>query len=128
MRMAVASILRVGRGGAKSWCLRYMLQGKAREMGLGGLLNVALADARRRAAVQRALLVDKIDPLERRQAENAAKKIEAARSITFDQCASAYMKAHEISWQNANIASNGRTRLPLTFLQYLGPCPLAKSM
>src|SRR5262249_23684419 len=26
--------LRVGRGGAKSWCLRYMLQGKAREMGL----------------------------------------------------------------------------------------------
>ena len=93
--------LRVGRGGAKSWCLRYMLQGKAREMGLGGLLNVALADARRRAAVQRALLIDKIDPLEHRQAENAAKKIEAARSITFDQCASAYIKAHEISWQNA---------------------------
>src|SRR5689334_21359775 len=55
--------LRVGRGGAKSWCLRYMLQGKAREMGLGGLLKVSLADARRKAAAQRALLVDKIDPL-----------------------------------------------------------------
>jgi Arm DNA-binding domain len=73
--------LRVGRGGAKSWCLRYMLEGKAREMGLGGLLKVGLADARRRAAAQRTLLVDKIDPLERRQTESAGKKIEAARRI-----------------------------------------------
>ena len=79
--------LRVGRGGAKSWCLRYMLQGKAREMGLGGLLKVSLAEARRRAAAQRLLLVDKIDPLKKREAENSAKKIKAARSITFGQCA-----------------------------------------
>jgi hypothetical protein len=39
--------LRVGRGGAKSWCLRYMLEGKAREMGLGGLSKIGLADARK---------------------------------------------------------------------------------
>ena len=55
--------LRVGRGGAKSWCLRYMLEGKAREMGLGGLAKIGLADARKKAAAQRLLLVDKIDPL-----------------------------------------------------------------
>jgi hypothetical protein len=41
------------------------------------------------------LLADEIDPLSRREAENIAKKIEAARSITFDDCASAYIKAHE---------------------------------
>ncbi len=35
--------LRVGRGGAKSWCLRYMLEGKAREMGLGGLATRLIA-------------------------------------------------------------------------------------
>jgi hypothetical protein len=29
--------LRVGRGGARSWAFRYMLDGKAHEMGLGGL-------------------------------------------------------------------------------------------
>jgi integrase len=92
--------LRVGRGGAKSWCLRYMLEGKAREMGLGGLLKVSLADARRKAVAQRALLVDKIDPLERRQTAHAAKKIEAARTMRFDECASAYIKAHEVSWRN----------------------------
>jgi hypothetical protein len=38
--------LRVGRGGAKSWCLRYMLAGKSREMGLGGASKISLADAR----------------------------------------------------------------------------------
>jgi integrase len=96
--------LRVGRGGAKSWCLRYMLQGKAREMGLGGLLKVSLAEARRRAAAQRLLLVDKIDPLKKREAENSAKKIKAARSITFGQCAKAYVGSHAAGWRNAKHA------------------------
>src|SRR5262245_28077439 len=118
--------LRVGRGGAKSWCLRYMLEGKAREMGLGGHWKVNLADARKKAAAQRALLVDKIDKLERRQTENAAKKIEAARTITFDDCASTYIKTHEVSWHNASIVSNGRARSRLTFLRNLGPCRLTK--
>jgi hypothetical protein len=43
--------LRVARGG-KSWVLRYMLDGNAREMGLGGLEKVGLADARKKAAEQ----------------------------------------------------------------------------
>ena len=93
--------LRVGRGGAKSWCLRYMLEGKAREMGLGGLSKVSLADARKRAAEHRLLLVDKVDPIERREGENTAKKIAAARSVTFDECATAYVDAHKAGWRNA---------------------------
>src|SRR5207248_9373403 len=92
--------LRVGRKGAKSWCLRYMLDGKAREMGLGGLSKIGLADARRKAAAQRVLLSDRVDPLHRREAENAAKKIEAARAMSFGDCAAAYIKAHEASWRN----------------------------
>jgi integrase len=93
--------LRVGRGGAKSWCLRYMLEGNAREMGLGGFSKVTLGDARKKASALRVLLVDKVDPLDRRHAESSAKKIEAARAMTFDDCAQAYLKAHEASWRNA---------------------------
>src|SRR5262245_45981886 len=48
--------LRVGRDGGKSWVIRYMLCGSAREMGLGGLAKVGLADARKKAAKQRLLL------------------------------------------------------------------------
>src|SRR5262245_14052171 len=93
--------LRVGRGGAKSRCLRYMLDGKAREMGLGGLAKVGLADARKKAAAQRLLLADKVDPIERRKTERGAKKIEAARAMTFDECAAAYIKAHADSWRHS---------------------------
>jgi integrase len=78
-----------------------MLGGKAREMGLGGFSKIGLADARKRAAAQRMLLVDKVDPLERRKAEDSAKKIAASRAMTFNDCAAAYIKAHELRWLNA---------------------------
>jgi integrase len=90
--------LRVARG--KSWVLRYMLDGKAREMGLGGLAKVGLADARKKAAEKRLLLADKIDPIERRKAVRGEKKIEATRTVAFDDCAAAYIKAHEPSWRH----------------------------
>jgi integrase len=93
--------LRVARDGGKNWVLRFMLEGNAREMGLGGLAKVGLANARKKAAEQRLLLVDKIDPIERRKAERGAKKIEAARAMTFDDCAAAYIKAHEAGWRHA---------------------------
>src|SRR5262245_2262497 len=78
--------LRVARTGGKSWVLRFMLDGQAREMGLGGVAKVGLADARRRAADQRLFLSDKIDPIERRKIEHRVTKIEAAREINFDDC------------------------------------------
>jgi integrase len=93
--------LRVGRGGAKSWVLRYMLKGAAREMGLGSIRTVTLSLARKRATEHRLLLVDKIDPIEHRKAALAAKKVEAARTMTFDECAAAYIRAHEVGWRHA---------------------------
>src|ERR1700751_2990462 len=76
--------LRVGRGGSKCWAFRYMLNRKAREMGLGGLAKVGLADVRKKAAPLRLLLADKVDPIEHRKAARAAKNVEAARTMTFD--------------------------------------------
>ena len=49
---------------------------------------------------KRLLLADKIDPIERRKAVRGEKKIEAARTVTFDDCAAAYIKAHEFSWRH----------------------------
>jgi integrase len=117
--------LRVGRGGAKSWCLRYMLEGKAREMGLGGLAKIGLGDARKKAAAQRLLLVEKVDPLERREAENSAKKIEAARSMTFDQCAAAYIEAHKAGWRSAKHAQQWTNTLATYVSPTFGSVPVA---
>src|SRR5260370_29606274 len=116
--------LRVGRGGAKSWCLRYMLEGKAREMGLGGLAKIGLADARKKAAAQRLLLVDRIDPLKRREAENSAKNVEAARSMTFAQCARAYIDSHTAGWRNAKHAQQWTNTLATYVYPEFGSVPV----
>ena len=43
--------LLVGPTGAKSWIYRFMLNGKAREMGLGPMHTIGLAEARKRAGI-----------------------------------------------------------------------------
>ena len=42
--------------GAKSWVLRYMLNGRARAMGLGGYPDITLAAAREKAAAYRVII------------------------------------------------------------------------
>jgi Arm DNA-binding domain len=43
--------LNVGPSGGKSWLFRFMLNGTAREMGLGPVHTIGLAEARERAKV-----------------------------------------------------------------------------
>ena len=60
------------RGSARTWIFRYSRAGKQVEMGLGGYPDVALAEARERAAEARKLRKDGIDPLEHRRQQEAA--------------------------------------------------------
>jgi len=92
--------LQVGSAGSKSWVLRYKIGGKGREMGLGSLTVVSLAEARAKAAEHRKQLLAKIDPLAAREAAAAAEALDAARTITFAKCAEIYIGAHKASWKN----------------------------
>lgn len=93
--------LQVTRSGARTWVYRFMLHGKAREMGLGSLRDVSLADARRRAAECRRLRSAGIDPINARRAERKEADLEAARALTFKECATAFIQDHSTSWRNA---------------------------
>jgi Arm domain-containing DNA-binding protein len=75
--------LKVTGGGACSWIFRYTRHGQAREMGLGPLHALGLAAARVQAAECRRLLVDGRDPIDERNKEREAARLEAARTITF---------------------------------------------
>jgi hypothetical protein len=90
MPMAAASISALA-AAARELAFRFVLKGKPREMGFGGLIKVSLADARKKANDARLLLSDGHDPLTRRQEEAtrraSAEKLTAARAMTFDQCA-----------------------------------------
>lgn len=79
----VGSTAKAGSDDGKSWLLRYMLNGKAREMGLGPLHTVGLAEARERAGVARLMLLDGIDPLVVKEADKVRRAAEAAKAITF---------------------------------------------
>src|SRR4029077_13922574 len=83
--------LQVSAGGAKSWIFRFMLDGRAREMGLGPVHAIPLAEARNRAGPSRRMRLDGIDPIEARSAQRGQKKLEAAKAMTFDACAAAYI-------------------------------------
>lgn len=93
--------LQITASGVKSWLVRYMRDGKAKTMGLGAIHAVSLADARIKAAECRKLLAAGIDPLESRKSSAADARLAAARSMTFEQCAEAYIEAHKAGWRNA---------------------------
>jgi len=93
--------LQVSSATSKSWIFRYGYNGKQREMGLGPVNGVSLAVAREKARHCRAQLSDGIDPLAARQVERARADTDNAKTITFDQCAEAFIKAHGDTWKNA---------------------------
>lgn len=86
---------------SKRWALRYTSpDGRRRETGLGGFPEVSLSEARKRAAGLRQDVRAGIDPLAARTNAREARIIEAARSLSFADCAARYITAHEVSWRN----------------------------
>ncbi len=87
----------VSEAGAKKWVLRFTLNGKRREMGLGSYPDIDLAVARKRATHYRNLVSEGIDPIE-------ARRVEAAKIPNFTSCAASYIRAHRRGWKNAKHA------------------------
>ena len=87
----------VSNSGAKKWVLRFTIEGKRREMGLGSFPDVGLAEARDKATVHRKQSRAGIDPIEARQTE-------PEKTPTFTACAARYIRAHRRGWKNAKHA------------------------
>ncbi|WP_247869542.1 site-specific integrase [Herbaspirillum sp. ST 5-3] len=97
--------LQVSATGAKSWILRFMLNKRAREMGIGAYPLYSLSEARERAKKYRQLVKDGIDPIEHRKAEREKNLMATAQRRTFEECAHEYQKLHASGWKNAKHAS-----------------------
>ena len=93
--------LQVAPGGSKSWIFRFMLNSRARTMGLGPYPDLALGEARKRATECRRLRNDGIDPIEARKATRAASVLESAKGINFTACSEAYIEAKKHGWKNS---------------------------
>jgi integrase len=109
--------LHVNQAGARSWIFRFMLRGRAREMGLGPVHTIGLAEARKLAQQCRQQLLEGIDPIEARQARLAGARAAAAKAISFKECAEAYIAAHQAGWKNPKHAA----QWPATLGAYVYP-------
>lgn len=87
----------VSKAGAKKWVLRFTIDGKRREMGLGSYPDVGLGEARDNARTYRKQARKGIDPIE-------ARFLEELQIPTFTACAASYIRAHRRSWKNAKHA------------------------
>jgi integrase len=85
----------------KSWLYRYKIAGRERQMGLGSLNTIGLAEARAAAEECRKLTRESKDPIEVRDASRASQQVAKAKAVTFEWCATRYMAAHESGWRNA---------------------------
>src|SRR5262249_15571404 len=90
--------LAVNARSGRSWLLRYSAGGKRREMGLGPARLVGLAAAREKAREARLVIAGGNDPLEARCARRAAEAAQRAKTMSFVECAEAFIKSRERGW------------------------------
>ena len=103
--------LRVTHSGTKNWVFRFMLNGRPRWMGVGPLHTIGLAEARNRAAGFRLQRHDGVDPIERRRAERLEARLDAAKAMTFKECAAMYIASHRAGWRNPKHAAQWQATL-----------------
>ncbi|UHC19447.1 tyrosine-type recombinase/integrase [Methylobacterium currus] len=105
--------------GAKRWLFIYRRDGKQKEMGLGGLLSVSLAETRRRRNDARKLLAAGLDPIaEKRRAERADGEV-----VTFGACADELIAELSKGSRNERHAVQWGTTLK-TYAAQLRPKPI----
>lgn len=103
--------LQVSQFGTKAWLFRFMLDGKARQMGLGSVNTFSLKEARERALKARQLVADGIDPIEARLSEKASARADDAKRVTFWDAAEKYIAAHRAGWRNEKHADQWKNTL-----------------
>ena len=124
--------LQISANGAKSWVFRFRdgpvpegkQQAPLREMGLGPVHTISLAEAREHARKCRKLRLEGKDPIAERKAEVARAALEAARAITFKDAAEKYIEQHKVGWKNAKHAAQWPATLEAYVYPILGPLPV----
>jgi integrase len=93
-------------------------------MGMGPLAIYCLQEARAKALDARRLRHEGIDPIETRKDERLRARLEAAKAITFKECADTYIKAHRAGWRNGKHAAQWQATLATYAEPLIGTLPV----
>jgi integrase len=116
--------LRVTDDGTKNWVYRFMLNGRPRWMGLGPFPLYGLQKARGKALDARRLRHEGIDPIDTRRAARLRERLEAAKAMTFKQCAESYIASHRPGWRNEKHAGQWTASLATYVYPSIGSLPV----
>jgi integrase len=108
--------LRVSSPTSASWVYRYMVDRRAREMGLGKFPYIGLADARALAAEARRLKALGRDPI--------AERRRGAGAPMFKECAARYIAAHRAGWRSPKQALHWEATLSTFAEPVIGSLPV----
>jgi integrase len=111
---------------SRSWVFRYQLNDCRHEMGLGPEHTIALKQARERAKALRLKLVDRVDPLESRRAEQAAQLAASLKAITFATAATSYFEQHQSKWRSARHRAQFIDSLKTYAFPVIGTIPVSE--
>lgn len=121
--------LLVKESGARSWVYRFMLKGRARDVGLGaasGAEAISLATARDKASALLLKVKAGVDPLAERD-QSAAEALAAfIAGTTFRAVAAAHIAANEGSWRNAKHRQQWSNTLATYAYPVVGELPVAE--
>jgi integrase len=117
--------LRVADGGSKQWIYRYVTNGRPRDMGIGPVHVLTLAEAREKARDAAKLRLEGIDPIAAKHTQRAAAAVAAASAMTFRQCAEGFIKDNEASWSNHKHRLEWQRSLAKYAFPVLGNLPVA---
>lgn len=95
--MQVRASTRPGQSPRAQFLFRFQLRGTRRELGLGPVGPVTLAEARERLFEARRLIARGVDPVAQRHAE--AQEAESSVNGTFDAVAAAYIEDNKVGWK-----------------------------
>src|SRR5437868_1915118 len=109
---------------SKSWILKYSIDKRAREMGLGSALKISLKKAREFRTEYQELIAQRIDPLERRKAKQRAEKLEKAMAITFRDAAARFIAANRAGWKNEKHGGQWEATLKTYAYPVIGDLPV----
>jgi integrase len=116
--------LQVSENGAKSWLFRYMMNNKARQMGLGSIRTFSLPEAREKATECRKLVYDGIDPIEHRKLMRGQTLAETQKAMTFRDCAESYISSHSAGWKSVKHTSQWTNTLNTYAYPVFGDLPV----
>lgn len=127
-------LLRINQAGARSWVLRVVIGARVnskgvtvprrRDIGLGGYPDITLAMARDKARQARELIVEGIDPIEHRRAQQNALQAELDSRLTFQEAAEQCHAVRSAAFKNEKHAAQWLTTIRTYANPHIGHLPV----